>query len=505
MMSDLFSRLKPHLIALAVFLLCAVVYFLPQFQGKKMEMGDIVNFDRMAKEAKDYEKETGDVALWTNALFGGMPTYQITAPMKNNLIRYVEKTGNLWIPRPAGYFVFGMLGFYLLLMVLGVNSYLAIVGAICFAFTTNNMVIFEAGHTSKVRALMSIAPVIAGVILCYRNRLIQGGLIFSIGFAVNVYANHPQMTYYLGITLIALVVLYLFQAIKNKTLPSFLKASGILFLGALLGVGTSASKLWTTYEYGKDTMRGKPILTKSADPASSSATDGLAWDYAMVFSNSGKDLMSMIVPLAVGGGSSEDLGKNSAFAKDLRKMGVSSRQSIPAPTYWGDLTINGGPIYMGAIVIFLLFLSFLTLNGALKIWGIIAIVMTLLFSLGSNAGIWNHLFFDYFPLFNKFRTPNSVIGITSVIVPMIAFYDFVSPNDARMVQAGYPMDGIMDDRVSIQRSSALKSFALIAIAFVSLFFFKKGKLSSLVVMLIIGAISIGDLFVTGKRYLNEDI
>ena len=509
-MNKLFSLFKPILIALAVFLLAAVIYFLPQFQGKKMEMGDIVNFERMANEAKQYEKKTGKVALWTNALFGGMPTYQITAPMKKNLIKYVEKAGHLFIPRPAGYFIIGMIGFYLLMMVLGVNQYLAIVGALCFAFTTNNMVIFDAGHTSKVRALMSIAPIIAGVVLCYRNKFLSGGLIFALGFAVNLYGNHPQMTFYLGITLIVMVLLYLAKAIKEGTLPSFAKASGVLLLGVLLGVGSSASKLWTTYEYGEDTMRGKPILTEKVDASSSSAQDGLAWDYAMVYSNSRLDLMSLIVPLAAGGGSSEDLGKSSAFAKDLRKMGV--RQQVPAPTYWGKLAINGGPIYMGAIVIFLLLLSFLTWNSTLRIWGVVAILMTLLFSMGNNASWWNKLFFDYFPLFNKFRTPNSVIGVTSVIVPMIAFlgldsymkndkrsnkalyiaygvtagfclilalvgssvFDFVSPNDARLAQSGFPMDSIVDDRISMLQSSAFKSFALISAAFGLLFFYNKG-------------------------------
>ncbi len=541
-MKEVLLGFKNHLIAILVFVICAVAYFIPQFQGKEMEMGDINNYKRMAHEAISYEKETGEVALWTNAIFAGMPTYQISAPMRTNLIKYVEQGSRFFIPRPAGYYIMGMIGFYLLMILLGVNHWIAMISAICFAFTTNTMVIFEAGHTSKVRALMTAAPVLAGVLLVFRKNYLLGGLVFAIAFALNLYSNHPQMTFYLGIILGILVIGYFIESILNKELAHFGKSVAILVLMTLVGVGTSASKLWTTYEYGQDTMRGKPILSKTASEGSSSDQEGLDWEYAMVYSNEKKDLLSMIIPLAIGGGSTEMLGKNSAFAKEMRKRGADTRNGIPAPSYWGNLPINGGPVYMGAIVMFLFLLSFITLKGTLKWWGLVAVVLTLLFSLGKNSSIVNGLFFDYFPLFKQFRTPNSVIGITSILIPFIAFYgldkylktenrnnktlyiaagitsgicllfafmgsvffDFIGINDARYTQMGYAMDSLVDERKSMLMIGGIKSAAMIIIAAGLLYMSNIGKIKTVWVVLVIGLIAAVDLFSVGKRYLNQD-
>lgn len=541
-MKEVLLGLKNHLIALVVFVLCAIVYFLPQFQGKEMAMGDITNYTRMAHEAQSYEEKTGEVALWTNAIFAGMPTYQISAPMRTNLVKYVDKASRLFVPRPAGYFIMGMIGFYLLMILLGVNHWLAMIGAVCFAFTTNNMVIFEAGHTSKVKALMTAAPIIAGVLLVFQKRYILGGIVFGIAFALNLFCNHPQMTFYLGIVLSILVLFYLVEAIMGKDLVHFGKSVGILVLMTLIGVGTSASKLWTTYEYAEDTMRGKPILSKTATAGSSSDSEGLDWEYAMVYSNEKKDLLSTIMPLAVGGGSTEVFAKGSGFAKEMRKRGANVRNGIQAPGYWGNLPINGGPIYMGAIVMFLFLLSLFTIKASLKWWGLSAVVLTLLFSLGKNAPIINGLFFDYFPMFKQFRTPNSVIGITSILIPFMAFYgldqylktenpsnrnlfiaggitgglcllfalmgsaffNFEGINDARYAQMGFPMDSLIDERKSMLMMSGLKSAAMIFVAMGGLYLSNIGKVKSIFIVALIGVISLVDLVSVGKRYLNKE-
>lgn len=408
-----FKSLLTYLIPILLIVVVNIMYFFPQFEGKVVRQGDIIQHIGMSKEASDYRKNTGEEALWTNSMFGGMPTYQISAKPKNNLLIYAERAMTLFFDRPAGYFIAGMIGFYVLLLLIGVNSWLSLLGALLFGFTTNNLTLFEAGHNSKLMAIMTSAPVIAGVLLVFKEKYLLGGAIFGIAFGMNVAANHPQMTYYLGLCLAIFVAIELFSAIKNGKLVPFFKSISVLILVAILAIGSSASKLWTTYEYTQSTMRGGQIL-KPVD-SNSSFNGGLEWDYAMQWSNGAGDVLAGFIPKVVGGGSGEWLDGKSPLGK-----AIGQNQAFQFGTYFGSLPFTSGPAYFG-IVSFLLFVfGVFAYKGKVKWWLLAAVIFTILLSMGKHFEILNKLMFEYFPMFNKFRAPSSILSITAIFIPLLA-------------------------------------------------------------------------------------
>jgi len=544
MNNPILKKLLPHIIAIISFLLIAIIYFTPQLQGKVVPAGDIMVYKGMSQEISAYREKTGDHPLWTNSMFGGMPVYQIGSPQNSNISRYIERVFSLGFSRPIGYFVYGMITFYILLLVLRVNPWVAIIAAIAFAFTTNNMVLFHAGHMTKVRTICASPLVIAGVILAYRSRYWQGGILFTLGMALSLFANHIQMTYYLGICLFIYVIIKLVEAVRKSELKSFFFATGFLVLGLFLAVGTSASKMWTTYEYSKDTMRGEPILkSANADPSNSSAVSGLAWDYAMGWSNGFLDLFSSYIPNVVGGSSREHLSANSAFAKGMKKKGANTRGGIDAPLYWGSLGSTSGPIYFGASIVFLFIIGMFTVKRHMNIWLGISVLLLLLLSMGKNFEFLSRLFFDYAPMYNKFRTPNSILSIAAILFPLLGalsfneilkredkksllkplfistgilaaislFFILVGPSmfdaehssDANYIQYGYDVDGLRSDRLSAMRSSSMRSLGIVLVVAAAIYFYLMGKLKQLYMIIIIGAITMIDLFPIAKNYVNN--
>ncbi len=531
----------PHIIAIISFVLLSAIYFNPQLSGKKMPMGDITSFKGMAQEAIQFKKETGEHTLWTNSMFVGMPTYQLTSPQNKNIAKYLERAGNLFIARPMGYFIAAMLFFYLSLILLGVNPWLSMLGAFAFSFTTNNLVLFEAGHASKIRALVVGAMVISGTILAYRKKLLLGASAFTIGMAINLYANHFQMTFYLGILMGVYVIFELVKHIRTGQIKDFMLSSGVLVLCLIVALGTASSKLLTTYQYGQDTMRGKPIIEKQkSDATSSSETDGLEFNYAMNWSNNTLDLFSSYIPGFVGGGSGEPVSRNSAIVKSL-----GSRANIDrAPLYWGGLPSTSGPVYFGAIMFFLFIFGLLVVKGPVKWWMLSALIITFFFSLGKNLEWFNRLFFDYFPLFNKFRTPNSVLSVTAILIPFLgvlglsevfkskekdkylkplyisagalmatcllfgilgsSFFDFNGVNDAAYGQRGFDINALVKDRKALLVKDCFRSFFLIALSAGLVWLYIKGKLKTGLVIAGIALLTIVDLWGVGRRYLSSE-
>jgi len=406
--NSLFKKAIPHLIAIGVFLLVSAIYFSPQLSGKVIQAGDTTAHVGASKEAIDFKERTGETTLWTNSMFGGMPTYQISAGQPTNVLKHVEKVGRLYIPRPIGYFFAMMVGFYLLMVLLGVNHWLSLIGAIAFSLTTNNLVLYGAGHMTKIRTFVYFGVVLAGVILAFRKKYLMGGILFALGLGISLYANHIQMTYYFFLFLGIYVIAELVAHVQSKETASFGKSIMYLGIGGLLAVGSSASGLWTTYEYSKDTMRGAPILAKTDnEKASSSNTDGLEEGYAMIYSNGFLDLFSSFIPGAVGGSSGETLSDDSQVAAFLKRVGQPSSRG---PLYWGEVgkktSGTSGPVYFGAVVFFLFVLGMFIVKGALK-WGLaLGVLLTFLISMGDNLWGFNKILFDYLPMYNKFRTPS---------------------------------------------------------------------------------------------------
>lgn len=538
-----------HLIALVVFVLISCIYFYPQFAGKEIPQSDILQFKGMSHEMFAYQEETGIETLWTNAMFSGMPTYQISVWPDGNKISWLENAFNLFIPRPAGYFIFAQIAFYILLLLLGVDQWVAIPLAIAFAFTTNNIGLFDAGHTSKLRTLFSVPLVIGGVILTFRRKYLIGGALFCAGLTLNIFTNHFQITYYLALCLGILILIELIRAIRANTWKQLFPVAGVLVLGGILAVVASGYILYSTYQYSEDTMRGKPTLEQTVStPTSSSQTDGLEWDYAMRWSNGTADLLASIIPRGAGGGSSEAMPAGSQWNSALRKIGVPPQN---APLYWGALPFTSGPVYMGATVIFLFFLGLLLVRSHLKWWLAGAVLFTVLLSMGKNFSALSSLFFDYFPLYNKFRAPSSILTITALFVPLLgalgiskffsqhplseeqrrkwlwsygivggfillmallgpSLFNFSGPSDAqlsqntRLVQAGL-LDALKADRRALFRIDAIRSFVYVTILMGILFamqrkWIRKGWLAAG----LIGVVVIADLWGIDRRYISAN-
>lgn len=546
MNSSLLKKIAWPLGAVVLFLLVNVVYFSPQLQGKKLPMGDIEQYKGMAEEARAYQEETGETVLWTNSMFGGMPTYQLTAPQNKNLLKYVNNGFMLFLSRPIGYFVAAMLSMYILLLVLGTGHIIAIIGALAFGLATNGMVLFETGHTSKFMALAYTPMIIGGMLLVFKEKWLPGFALFTFSLGLNILSNHVQMTYYLFLVLgmIGLVELVIF--IRKGKLAAFGKGAGILAIGVILAVGANAGKIWTTYEYSRDTMRGKPILEEksSAEAESSSETEGLAWDYAMQWSNGYDDLAAGIVPRAVGG-SNQEVVEDSEAIRRMRASGLRVPADIPIPLYWGSLPFTGGPVYFGALISFLFILSFFVFKGPMR-WAILAgFILTLLISLGKNLSWFNQPLFDYLPLMNKFRAPSSILSVTAVLVPffgalgisellkrkkegmpqltrkiawaggitvglwvlvalvMPSVSDFVANNDPAYGQQGWNLDGLRVDRKSALRSDSFRSLLFILLGFAAVWAFVKNWIKKPVLLAAIGILVVADEWGIASRYINS--
>ncbi len=511
----------PHFIAALIFLMASAVYFSAQLQGKVESSHDINSARANLQEIIKYRDATGERTLWTNALFGGMPTYQIDSAQPSNLTRLVEQASRLFIPRPIGLFFSAMLVFYIMLILLGVNPWLSIVGALGFGFTTFNYVLFGAGHITKIRSIIYLSLIAAGVLLAFRKKYLLGGLVFAVGLGVNLYANHVQMTYYFFMTLAIYGVIELVRHIRAQELPSFGKAVLYLGIGGLLAIGSSASKLWTTYEYAKDTMRGDPILMADANaPKTSSNTSGLEYGYATNWSNGWMDLVAGFIPGVVGGG---------------------------GLTYWGaNVDGTAGPAYYGAVIFFLFVFGLLIVQGPVKWWLASGVLLISLISMGKNLNFLYQFLFDYFPLFNKFRTPNSALTVVGVMMPILgmlalndilqgkvakekiisslyiaggllgaiclfyavagsSFFDFTYAKDAAYVQ-NYKVniDAVRSQRASMMSSDAWRSLGLIVVAAGLIWLFVKNKISQTLLVTGLALLVAGDLWSVNREYLNSD-
>lgn len=409
------KKLLSYLLPLLVIIIVNLIYFLPQFNGKVIKQGDQVQWKGMANESLEYEKKSGEKTLWTNSMFGGMPTYQINTMVDNNLVYPIRKGLSLFFDRPAGYFIAAMLCGYILFLVLGISPWLSLAGAFVLGFNTSYLILFEAGHNNKLMALAMSPLVIAGVLLVLRNKYWLGGSLFGVGLALNIASNHPQMTYYLAISLGILMLFELAKSIKTGKVFQFIKQSLYMLILAGLAIGASATQLITTYEYTKSTMRGGQVLESDNDSTKvSNPQGGLNWDYAMQWSHSVGDLVATIIPKAVGGASGELVDKNSKIAKEL-----GQRRDIQLPLYHGGMPFTSGPAYF-SIVMFLLFVfGVLSLKNPLK-WAFLAIyVLTMLLSMGKYFEPLNRLVFDYLPLYNKFRAHSSIVNVTILFIPIL--------------------------------------------------------------------------------------
>ncbi|MBK9457985.1 MAG: hypothetical protein IPN94_00760 [Sphingobacteriales bacterium] len=410
MNNELFKKFIPHLVAFVVLLVVTLAYFYPTLEGKVVQQSDIINYQGMSQEIKSYREKTGESTLWTNSMFGGMPAYQIEMPPNNNPLNMV-RTGMLnFIPRTAAMILWAMVGFYVLMLVLGASPWVAMVGALGFGFSTYNVLIIDAGHVTKMLAMSTMPAVLAGVVLTYRRNLLAGAALTGFAFASNILSNHYQITYYLLMMLGIYVLAELVDAVRSKRLAHFAKASVILALVFALGIGTDLSRILTTAEYSKETTRGGSALGND----SQSGEKGLGRDYAFAWSSGVLETMTLIVPRFMGGSSNELLSENSEAKQLIRQD--------RGPTYWGAMPFTGGPVYFGAIICFLFILGCFVVKGPTKWWIIAATLVSIMLSWGKNFPMLNNLLFDYLPGYNKFRTVSMILVIAQLTMPLMGVW-----------------------------------------------------------------------------------
>lgn len=556
-MKNLFSwqRIWPHLVAVIGFMILSIAYVSPVLQGKKLSATDEIQAQGAAKEVLDYHKKTGEWSSWTNSMFSGMPAYLVAADYPTSISTKIGQTVNKLLPAPANYFLIGMVSAYILFIVLGAGGWLAAIGAVAFSFSCFNVINLEAGHISQVIAIMYAPGVLAGVILAFRKNWLAGAALTGLFLSLELYANHVQITYYLGIGIVILVIVESVSYIKKGLVKNLVFVLGGLALAAVVAVGTHTTRLWNAYDYTKETIRGKSELTTGTKNAGSPKGDGLDKEYAFTYSYGVGELLTLVIPNAYGGTSYGPVSNTSETYKLLTGRGVdpSTALSQQWPLYWGNQPIMGGPNYIGAIVFFLFVLGLFIVKSPLKRWAAGVIVLYVIWALGKSFAGINYLFFDYFPMFNKFRAMTMVISLAQLLMVLVGvlalsvivqrkisakefqrpflistgitgglmllmallpglFFSFQSANDGPFLEQFIQdkafiqqiINAIVQDRESMMKGDAIRSLIFIALAAGLVWFYIQDKLKPVLFHAVMLLLVIFDLFGIDKRYLNNE-
>lgn len=549
-MSFTIKRLLPHLLVFIGFIVISLAYFSPVLKGKEIFQSDIMQYIGMSKQQKDFKAQTGEETYWTNSAFGGMPTYQLGAKYPHNYIKKLDLTLR-FLPRPADYLFLYFIGFYILLLSLKLDYKLAVVGALAFGFSTYLIIILGVGHNSKAHAIAYMPLVLSGIILTFRKKYILGFLLTTVAMGLELVANHYQMTYYLLLLVLVLGIAYLVDAYKKQQLPHFFKSVGILFVAVILSIGLNATNILATQEYVKESTRGQSDLTINADGSTKEISTGLDKDYITEYSYGIVESLNLFIPRLLGGGSHEDVGKDSEYYQFNLKRGATPLQAREiakqTPTYWGDQPIVEAPAYVGAVILFLFVLGLFLVKGRLKWWLVGGTVLSLLLSYGKNFEILTNLFIDFVPMYNKFRAVSSIQVILELCIPVLGvfalvelfkksnasedklkalkyatgitaglalvfllfkttLFDFVGVNDGYYAQNyGHDfIDAIRADRVSMFTTDTIRTLVLVLISAGVVFMFLKQKLSETLVTIAFAALILFDLIGVDRRYVNND-
>ncbi|MDT0677219.1 YfhO family protein [Autumnicola musiva] len=543
------KRFLPHLLVLAGFVVIALAYFNPVLQGKEIYQSDIVQYIGMAQEQSDFRKQTGEEPYWTDSAFGGMPTYQLGAYYPHNYIKKLDSVLR-FLPRPADYLFLYFIGFYILLLCLKLDYKLAFLGALAFGFSTYLIIILGVGHNAKAHAIAYMPAVLGGIVLIFRSRYILGFILLSLAMALEIGANHFQMTYYLLLLVICLGIAYLIDAFRKKILPHYFKSLGIMVVAVILAIGANATNLLATQEYTASSTRGNTGLTINPDGSSKTAS-GLDFEYITSYSYGIAETLNLFIPRFMGGSSQEDVGRDSEVYNALIKLGASPVQAADfaenAPTYWGNQPFIGAPAYIGASVLFLFIFALFLIRGRLKWWIAGASILALLLSWGSNLAFLSEFFINYVPLYNKFRAVTSIQVIIELCVPVLAifglyklfsktekeeiktealkwatiitgglcvlflfmksvFFDFSGGGDSALIQQlGIEfVRALKEDRKAIFTSDTLRSLIFVILSAGIIVLYLKNKISDKLVIAGFALLFLVDLIGVDRRYVNNE-
>lgn len=563
-MNNWFKKNGVHFVIIGILLAVCFFYFTPAFQGKTLGQSDVIGAQSTQKEINDYRAKDTTI-LWTNQIFGGMPVYQIWARYPSNVSTWLVQGIVNAFPDPLYNIFLLLFGAYFLFTVLKLNPWLAAAGAIAFAFSSYNIILLVAGHSNQAFAVGFFAPILASIILTLRGKYWLGGSLTALFLAMEIRANHVQMTYYLLMVIFILIGIELYHAIKAKTTASFWRSIAYLGAATLIALMVNASALWSTYEYGKDSIRGQSNLKQHTTEPS----NGLEKNYAYEYSQVPGETFTFLVPNAYGGEtglSSLDL-PNSELNKALVTAGVPQEQVANAlqqlagiglrlSTFWGDKPSTSGPHYFGAVICFLFIFGLLIVRNRIKWWLLASVILTVLLSFGNAFPYVSDVFFKYFPLYNKFRAIESILAVTGLCVPILAllalneavitqdravllkklmttlyitggltlilivypdlFLSFKATDQATTVKeltqvlkgdsssANMIMSALARDRAGMERADAIRSLIFIVISFGILWAFVKQKINATVLSILFFALILVDLWQVDKRYLRDD-
>ncbi|MHC1690970.1 MAG: YfhO family protein [Bacteroidales bacterium] len=535
-----YKKILPYLIAILSFIVIAYMFTPQVFSGKVVNQSDIASWRGMANEIISYNEANPDKdpALWTNSMFSGMPATTISVVYDGDFTDYLYKI--LFVgQRPPSYLLISLIGSFLLFLAFGVNVWLSIIGAIAISFCSYNMQLIQVGHNSKMVAIAFMPWVLAAVVYAYRKKALLGALLFAFALSFQIKANHPQITYYLAIIIAGYAIALLYTSIKDKYFLRFIRTSVYLLIAGAIGIATNINHLWPTYEYSKYTMRGGSELAKEKG----TEQKGLEIAYATQWSYSPGETPNLLIPNYNGGATAGELSKNSESYKVLQSNFQGADQIIKQmPLYWGPQPFTAGPMYLGAISIFLFILGLILLRGAIKWWIASVSLLALLLSWGSNFLPVTEFFFNYIPLYNKFRTVSMVLVILQITIPLLAFltvdkllkgeYDKKKVTTGLIISlamtAGFSLimailpslagsftgasdsqlpeqlrGALVQDRQSLLSADAFRSLAFILLAGAALWFTIMGKLRKEYMFAILGVLIIADMWSVDKRYLND--
>lgn len=542
---------------LVVFAVMAFIYASPVISGKQLFQHDIVQYKGGAKELLDYRAQHGRETYWSDSMFGGMPTYQMGARFNGDIINKIDDVLNVF-PKPVNYLFTLFAGFFLLGMVAVRNWKYALLGALFFGLSTYFYIIIAAGHNGKVHTIAYFAPLLAGILLVYfRKKYVWGFIVTTLFMGLQIAANHPQMTYYLFLALGFLLISELIRAIQHKTTwKHFLISTAIVGVACVLGVGMNAQRIMANSEYIKETVRGKQILNQTGKGNSGMDKESmLMWSYGKL------ETLNLFIPRLMGGSSTEE--GSDAMMNRMRELVQENATSqaevdniskgLQSPTYWGEQPGTSGPAYQGAVVIFLAILGFFFAPRKYRYWVLGASVLAIMLAWGSNFMPLSDFFIDFVPFYNKFRAPSSILVVVELLFPLIAIiglYHFYKNSDENPNQEEaaneerkkkiltyvsasvigvtllllvfgksvlgfysdnektylppYLLDYLVGERASMFRADAIKAILYVAIVAAALFLSLKRKISQNIALIIIGLVSIFDLWSVNKRYLNND-
>lgn len=550
------NKLLPHLIAVAVFLVVAVIYCKPTLEGKVVSQHDITHWKGAIQQSKIYEETHGQYPLWTNSLFSGMPAFQIGYPGNNHIPWYAHKVFTLNLPKPIQFFFLACISFYFLCVVLRIRPITAIMGSLAFAYATYNPVIITAGHDTKMLSIAYMPALLTSVLLIYEKKYWLGAALTALFASVLISMNHVQIAYYLFLAIGIMTLFFAYRWIKNKEFKHLVMAAVFTTGAALIGVLTNAVSLMSTYEYQKETIRGG--YSDLSESQKGEAKTGLTKEYAFDYSMGIAEPFVMMVPRMFGGSSDkEEMSQEESKAIEvLSTLPQELQQHLPMSYYWGGVGFTSGPPYVGAIICFLAIMGMFVLNNKHKWWALTAIGLTIIMSWGHYFESFNNLLYHYLPFYNKFRAPSMILVIPQLLLTFLAVLtvnsiitakdkkvvfesfkkglmatgvvfvvllglyfslDFLNESDKGILnqirEINNPQlteavksffDALKEDRQSMMMSDIMRSLAFAAAAALMLFLFLKNMLKPVPVMLGLLLFSFIDVMAVNVKYLNSD-